>query len=140
VAAARRYATARAPFEARLARPPVRGKGALALAGGQAALGLGGLFAGGHYISRAIEPNARGVRKDFVSSQDFVGIPPWRANPVDPLAMHTASSIMADVLIGASGRNLSRRQRKRIRGGAYRFVGAQHLTVVPTGMQGLVTA
>jgi hypothetical protein len=89
-----------------------------------------------------LSPAGHGVREvaKAFDSQDFIGIPPTRRNPVDPLQMQASSSIMAGVLVGASGRRLSRRQKKQIRRGAYSFVGAQHMVVVPTGMKGLVTA
>ena len=139
-----RFANARAPYEAKIARG--LGRAHLPVKGAVIGAGLGAVYAGGTRIGRAIAPpNEHGVHKaivssgDFLTSQDLVGIPPWRRNPVDPLMMHASSSIMAGVLVGASGRNLTRRQKKRIRAGAYRFVGAQHTVVSPTGMRGLVT-
>jgi hypothetical protein len=138
-----RWNTEGAQLARKLAKPPVRGKVGTALRIGSGAAGIGGVWAGTGMIGRGLDQGHRQVSKagvDTLNSQDLVGIAPWRKNPVDPLTMASSSKVMADVLVQASGRKLSRRERKAVSRGAYRFVGAQHMVVVPTGMKGLVTA
>ncbi len=127
--AAQRFAEAEKPFLARLAKPPVgrHGRVGAALAGASmAAYGLGSATRGREKVRKSVE--------DYdLSPQLGIGIPPSRANPISPLAMYASSGIMANFLIGASGRRLSRAEKKAVRRGAYGFAGAQGMLYSPLG-------
>jgi hypothetical protein len=142
-AARTRYLEAAEPYHARWHRPPARGKAGALLVGGQVLTGAGLAGLGLHHFAghnRNAVGKAEGPLVDpALSPMNLTAISPWRLPPVDPLQMHAASSIMAGVLAGAYGRHLTRGERKRLKRGAYRFVGAQHMVVTPTGMAGLVT-
>ena len=81
--------------------------------------------------------NRERVRKDDydlgLSPQYGVGIPATRSNPISPLAMLASSNIMADAMIGASGKRVTRRQRKTMRGQAYAFNMGRGMVFSPLG-------
>lgn len=69
----------------------------------------------------------------FPSPQLTAGIPAARSNPISPLAMLASSNIMADAMIGASGRRVTKRQRKTLRDQAYTFNMGRGMVFSPLG-------
>lgn len=134
------FQTKVAPYEARLAKPPIRGKAGALVRTGTLLGGLGTAYVGSRMVGQASEhgrrsqvgPVAKAEDTLEVSPQYGVGIPPQRAI-LSPLAMHASTGIMADLAVGAMGKRLTRRERKRIRSGAYQFAGAQGMVFSPLG-------
>lgn len=83
---------------------------------------------------------AHGVRKDLeLSPQYAAGIPSVRANPISPLAMLASSGIMADAMLGASGKRVSRRRRKVVHQQAYNLAMGNGMLYSPIGFGRAVT-
>jgi hypothetical protein len=131
-AAIGRYNTVREPFYAKLAKPGIGARGARALrfgGAGVALVGAGQMIGGSGHGKREVKK----ADELAISPQFGVGIPPTRVDPISPLAMSASSGIMANFLVGASGKSLTRRQKKAIRRGAYGFAGARGMLYSPLG-------
>lgn len=85
-----------------------------------------------HRESQKIKKNSHADDLEL-PQQLTLGIPVTRFNPISPLVMLGSSSIMADAIAGAMGRNLSRRERKHVREQAYRFTSANGMLYSPVG-------
>jgi len=88
------------------------------------------MVAGGAKWHEGVHKNAGDLE---LPQQLTLGIPVTRFNPISPLVMLGSSSIMADAIAGAMGRNLSRRERKHVREQAYRFTSASGMLYSPLG-------